>query len=263
MKPSIKEILFESYRFAWRARYEFVTLTLVPVILLAALMTAALANQGIAYVLIVLNLLLTQFFAVAWHRRYLAAQSQPVGLFTVFSWHMRHTHYFLYMIGLAAFFMLGVIILSVMLTILFGEQAQNLMLPGWFFPAMGLWFLYFYYLFARLGLALPALAIEQPASYAMAWRLSKGQVLRLMAVLGAITLIGTVFNLGFTSILSRVADAEVGMLERIVIFVASLFYQIVGFVNWSATVTALSIFYRATTANPGVVPYAHSSPDQE
>ena len=91
-----------------------------------------------------------------------------------------------------------------------------------------------YLLLARLALALPATAVDREVGLKWAWRLSKGNTLRLFVVVGV-----------FPSLLDLVADnyrADPTLVERLLL-------GVVGCVVLAIEITALSLSYRELTKN--------------
>lgn len=163
----------------------------------AAIIFVALPNALTGMLAIFAPLAAYSHFGVNWYRIMLLG---PAGLIRpTLRWDRRHWTFFGY--GLA----LG----SVLLVIYLAVTALLPFLPG-AVVAVALW-----YLAARCSFLFPTLAVAEPYSFALAWRHTKGQGLRLTAALliAAIPLYMTISLIVSLVVLATMGDAFTALME--------------------------------------------------
>lgn len=267
-KLDLGEILGLAFRDSWDGRGDFLALAALPVLMLAIfsgvltvlagpimLPDPALVQSddpaqlpavagGVLIRLVAetgAQFALTALFAVAWHRRYLVPGETPTALHAV-QWEPRKARYLFRLIGI----FLAAIMVSVPAALLggiLGGGNQALVLAvviGVSIPVI-----------CRLTLSLPAVAVDDDASFGRAWALGKGATLQLMGlvilpvaltqiavVLAVQPLIGVMAGFG-------VAASVTGH------FLATLLAGAVGFAGFAVLTTGLSEAYlRLTRQTP-------------
>jgi hypothetical protein len=179
MKLPVVEILVEAFRFPWQHRREFARGLIVP---LSGLVTLLIAGQywqpesfpAFAYAVFgILYLLLFCWLAVGCHRLVLL---KPDARSTDMKWSRRESYFLIWLIGLL--FLRWIV---TMVVVMIGVPLLNLLQPP---GEMGHWFaqaaeLPAWYVFARLSLVFPALALDHRTGLAHAWTLSSGNGIRM------------------------------------------------------------------------------------
>ena len=171
MKLPVAEILAEAFHFPWRHRRDFASGIAVP---LTGLMTLLIAWQycqpddfaALGYgVYVLLYFFLFAWLAVGCHRLVLL---KPDARSTDMKWSRRESRFLVWLIGLTLLLWIVTLllhgVLSAFQSTLSGGSlallAQVAQLPGW-------------YVFARLSLVFPAIALDHRTDFGHAWNLSE------------------------------------------------------------------------------------------
>lgn len=230
-----------AYRFVWFERRDFITLALVPMVILAALETAVepgLSASGEAgrfsipgiIIIILVNVAAGVMFMVAWYRRYLIPRENAT-FYVAYRWRARHGRYLFVSvtIGLLAVFAAA---LPVLFGALFGPLVVLFLLVS--VVVSGL-------VAARLSMLLPSTAVDDLINFNQALELSHRNTWRIFAVfvLSAIPI----------GIAAPAANLILGSLFGVApglpgIFVMSFTNEFFGFVSAALGVTVLSEAYR-------------------
>jgi len=185
-----------------------------------------------------LSLLPYTLFAVAWHRLVILGPAiAPPRL--VPAWRSRHWRflgYSLLLVGLAAPGALAAVLLAGLLMPAQGVASLLLVVLS-----VGL-----AYLFARLSLVLPATALDEPYRLRHAWEHSRGQGLRLLAIL-LLALLPLMFvTLLVGSLLGGlVAPAEAGSPSAAQFILFQLVAAVIGYTATAISLTVISQAFRS------------------
>lgn len=243
----IFEVIRKTFIFLWQNKDSFINLCLPGIIILSILSTVLsliysdssninLDNSNGPIVVtpeIILPILITLpvvvffiiCFSIGWHRFYLIS-NDPCSLKESLLWNKRHTRYlystitiFLLVIMLAMFGLifsfLGPIgiLLTLVLIIIF---------------------------YARFSFVLPAAAIDNQFKFSDSWQITKGNTLKIAAVIFFIWFM----TISATILLGQIVQSIFNQpLSFIGIFVVSFVFRFLSFISLGLVVTALSIIF--------------------
>jgi hypothetical protein len=287
MKLQIREIVFEVFQFLWDTRLDLARMIAAPVFALTILQLILTAlvpirtpeeAQNIAgwqtFALIMGSLLSAAFytmFAVAWHRRCLRPEEQTT-ILTALKWDHRKTLFLFRFIVISIVAAIGVLpVLIVISIILFAVAAafsagsgDGASVPAHVaalsnaFPVIALLIVFAGVMLiqTRLSLLLPATALDQKMTLMEAWAMGRDNTWRLFAIIllsiapamVIVTLVQSgVGAIGFTTGLHSTLTFR---------FVAQLAINFASYIAVAASVSALSMSYRALRQPPsGGMPY--------
>ncbi len=248
-KPPVRTVaigptISEAFAFCWRNRRDLLLLA-APGIIILSLVNAVLSvilprpdavapEEGVtppAADMIPENFLLTVLifsvpalyfwstFAIAWHRRYLAAGEGPTVGETL-RWQAVHTRYMLLSLGLFA--LLGVVAAITSRVAVLGVVLIGL-------------------IYSRLVFVLPAASVDEPASFAGCWRLTEGNTFRILAVMMPVVIVLMMAAIVASAIILPQVTLRPTLLP---LLLGSLLNQAVAFASTAIAVTALSLIYR-------------------
>jgi hypothetical protein len=235
----VPKIVAGAFVIPWWHRRSFTKVLAVPSILLVAVsVSAQVASEeryaDVPYLLAALGLLLIAALVGTWctvhcHRLVLLGPEHALSEGSRHRWTRRETRFLLK--AAAIWFM--VILLA---ALFYGPSLHWLGSVN--MTTQAIWrylcFVPGYLLLARLALVLPATAVDRKVDLQWAWRLSKGNTLRLLVVVGV-----------FPSLLDLVAltyREDPTLVER-------LLFGVIGCVVLAIEITALSLSYRELTRN--------------
>ena len=179
MKLPVADILLDAFRIPWHNRKDFARVLLIPLTGIVVvdfvqyywIAEVEFARPLISTLFLLLNAVLFSWLAVCCHRLVLLGIEGESG---DRKWTRRETHFLLVLTGLY---------ISATLITWLGGMFSSLVLPallgGWFLAFV---YIFAWYLFARVSLILPAIALDHPFNLVRAWRQSAGSGLRLFVI---------------------------------------------------------------------------------
>ena len=233
----------QSFRFVWTERNDFITLALIPIVILAVLGTAigrpedalgvdgsiAFAAVGTTWLFLLLNFAVGVFFGVAWHRRFLVP-GEGVSLASALSWRPRHTRFL--KVSLALIFGPAILILPLAIVLALAGPFGILLLVGLIFGVM--------LLVIRLSIMLPAAAVDTAMTIDECIGMTRGNTWRLVALFLLITFIASVGDSLLRLALTGIFGEVPGIPGR---FVKSFAIEFIAFAAVAVGVSALSSAY--------------------
>lgn len=262
-------VIGESYAFVWNMQKAFWLLCMPPVVILAIL-------SGVAYALVVLfgdsnsayfanplhvdpqkgpeNLGMTIFvwvvflliyaavfimYSVAWHRVYLQP-SLSVSVREAYQWTWRQMRFLLTYIKIALM-MIAIVLIPMTLSGLFGAIGSP---AGAFFAFVSVpAFIGAFWVYARMSILLPAVAVDRPMTIKQAFELTQGNGWRLFWIVLLVTMpvsfVSQIIVFGMSS-LAVGLDVATTLTATLLIGLVSVYF---GFFGIAVLVSALSISY--------------------
>ncbi len=248
-----------AYAFVWRERRQFWQLTLPPLVILAILATLvqwgtvysnvtldgvrsfSVQRSGwvgvLSFVLLILNIWVWLAYSVAWHRSYLL----PAGGYSSVDAYRPHGRQICFLWTACKIFLL--------------------MIPGFFvvpllaaFAATGfllmiLGILAYGYVYGRLLIWLPAVAVDDRLRFGEVWAVSRGNGFRLLAVVLGVTLPLIALSLPALVFAGPLGVAEGATRSLTLGLIGSLIMEFLSFIGLAASISALSIAYGALRPN--------------
>lgn len=241
MKLSVFDIVHEAYEFIWQERRKFWLLAMPGVIglsILATLMEASIINSGLtggdgairgsimvfAFVLFIANLAVVNLYSVAWHRMYLA--SEQFNVRRAYIWAGRQNRFFLVYVKLVLMMIVPVGIAS---------------LAGFAIGFIALFAMM--WLFARLSVLLPAMAVDKPLTMVEGYKLTQNNGWRLFWILACSLMIAALATMPVNWLILHVIGGTgiAGTLTgSLLLNLVQLFFAFLGI---AVGVSALSIAY--------------------
>jgi len=275
MKLMIRETVFEVFHFLWANRLDLVRMIAAPVLALAIL-HVALANVFKGYapeqeggismlqflaliVAVALPAVFYVMFAVAWHRRCLRPEEQTT-ILAALKWDRRKTRFLLRFILISVISVIAALPVLVISSIIGGTGGLGMGASGagsattatLIFQVVKMLTIFAVMLVqVRLSLLLPATALDQKLTLAEAWSIGQGNSWRLLGVLLLSVAPAMVIVLLVGSAVGAISQATGlgGMLTYR--FVAQLAVDFASYIVVAASVSALSMSYRALRQRPG------------
>ena len=275
MQLSIRDIVFEVFRFLWENRLDLLRMMAAPVLALSIFgigLSALLASgtpeaEGASpsglhvlglFLAVALPTIFYVMFAVAWHRRCLRSEEQTT-ILSALRWDRRKTLF------LGRFFVIALITLALALPpavitmIVGGGTAAGLAKSGVGGPSTGLLFLQLgktviavvvLLLQVRLAIWLPAAALDHKLTLMEAWVMGRRNSWRMVAIL--------ILSIAPAMLAAVLVSSAVGLFAQATglagtltfRFVASLAFNFVYYIVIAASVSALSISYRELRRKP-------------
>ena len=244
-----------AYSFVWRERRQFWQLTLPPLVILAILsalvqwgtVTSNLTVDGInsftvqrsgwvgvlSFALLLLNIWVWLAYSIAWHRSYLLPGGgySPVDAYQLHGRQVRFlwTAFKIFLLMIPGLFVLPLIAA-------FAAAGVALMLFG---------ILTYGYVYGRLLIWLPAVAVDDRLTFREAWAVSEGNGFRLLGVVVGVTLPLIFLSLP-ALILVGPMDIVDGIPKSLTLWLlGSLIMEFFSFIGLAANISALSIAYGA------------------
>jgi hypothetical protein len=275
MKLSIRNVVFEVFRFLWENRRDLLYMVAAPVLALSIagiLLSALFGTEAPAdpktpdagrvaanLVSFTLQTLFYVMFAVAWHRRCLRSEEQTT-ILSALKWDRRKTLF------LSRFFVVTLIVIAMSLppmlviVIVGGSASMGLAAGGVGGSGTGplvvelvkaIAVIFILLLQTRLALWLPAAALDQKLTLMEAWVIGRGNSWRLVAIL--------LLSVAPIMLLAILVGAAVGAIAQMsglagtltFRFGAALALFFVYYLVIAASVSALSISYRELRRTPG------------
>ncbi len=244
-----------AYAFVWRERRQFWELTLPPLIILAIL--SALVHWGtvassvtvdgvksltvqrsgwvgaLSFVLLLINIWVWLAYSVAWHRSYIL----PGGAYSPVDAYRPHGRQVRFLWATVKIFLLmipGLVVFPLFAA--FTAAGVAILLLG---------ILAYGYVYGRLLIWLPAVAVDDQLTFGEAWAVSDGNGFRLLGIVVGVTL--PIILLSFPVIilvgpLGAVDDAAKSLTMGLL---TSLIIEFFSFIGLAASISALSISYGA------------------
>ena len=280
MKLSIRNVVFEVFRFLWENRRDLLYMVAAPVLALSIagiLLSAVLGTDAPAdpktpdpgrvaanLISFTLQTLFYVMFAVAWHRRCLRSEEQTT-ILSALKWDRRKTLF------LGRFFVVTLIVIALSLPpmlvvmIVGGGASMGLAAGGVGGAGTGplvvelvkaVAVILILLLQTRLALWLPAAALDHKMTLMEAWVIGRGNSWRLVAILLLSVAPIMVLALLVGAAVSAVAQMS-GLAATLTFrFVAALALIFVYYIVIAASVSALSISYRELRRKPSTgMPY--------
>jgi len=250
---SIIDTVKAAYSFVWQERQQFWQLTLPPLVILAIL--SALVQWGtittsetvdgvrsfsvqrsgwvgtLSFIMFVLNIWIWLSYGVAWHRSYLT----PGGALSPAEAYWPHTRQVRFLWTAVKIFLLmipGIFIFP--LFVAFSTAGIVLVFLG---------ILAYGYIYGRLLLWLPAVAVDDHLSFKEVWQLSEGNGMRLLGIIVVVTIPLILLSLPALLLvgpLSIFAEAGNSLTARLI---SNLIFEFLSFIGLAASISALSIAY--------------------
>jgi hypothetical protein len=232
----------QAFRFVWAERNDFMTFALVPILVLAIVVTAvsgaipddpsALGVRGSAGLALfaMVNVVALTYFGVAWHRRYLVPQERATAR-DALRWQPRHWRFLWITIVLSIGSGLAIILGSVPTLALSPAGTALGTLAVLIGVALAA---------ARWLVLLPAATIDDFMTFRAGWALGRGNSWRLLNLLILATLPVFVADVGIRALLSLVFGEAPGLLGR---FVGAFVFEMAGFAGAAIGISALSSAY--------------------
>ena len=244
-----------AYAFVWRERQQFWQLTLPPLVILAIL--SALVQWGtvsssvtvdgvksfslqrsgwvgvLSFVLLLLNIWIWITYSVAWHRSYLLPGGgySPVDAYRLHGRQLR----FLW----TAFKIFLLMIPGLVVFPLFAAFAA----AGIAVVFLGI--LTYAYVYGRLLIWLPAVAVDDRLTFGEAWAASEGNGFRLLGVVVGVSLPLIVLSLPALILVGPLGVADGAAKSLTMALLGSLIMEFFSFIGLAVSISALSIAYRA------------------
>jgi hypothetical protein len=274
MKLMIRETVFEVLHFLWTNRLDLIRMIAAPVLALAILHVALSSvfkdyatsqESGISvlqfFALVVAIALPTVFyvmFAVAWHRRCLRPEEQTT-ILAALKWDRRKTQFLLRFILISVISVVAALPVLIVSSIVGGAGGLGMGASGAGGPTTATLIVQLVKLvtiFAvmlvqvRLSLLLPATALDQKLTLLEAWAIGQGNSWRLLAVLLLSVAPAMVIVLLVGSAIGAISHATGlgGLLTYR--FIAQLALDFASYIVVAASVSALSMSYRALRQRP-------------
>ena len=232
----------QAFRFVWAERNDFMTFALVPILVLAIVVTAvsgaipddpsALGVRGSAGLALfaMVNVVALTYFGVAWHRRYLVPQERATAR-DALRWQPRHWRFLWITIVLSIGSGFAIILGSVPTLALSPAGTALGTLAVLIGVALAA---------ARWLVLLPAATIDDFMTFRAGWALGRGNSWRLLNLLILATLPVFVADVGIRALLSLVFGEAPGLLGR---FVGAFVFEMAGFAGAAIGISALSSAY--------------------
>ncbi len=248
----------EAYAFVWRERQQFWQLTLPPLVILAILsalvqwgtVTSGVTLDGVksftvqrtgwvgalSFVLLVLNIWVWLAYSVAWHRSYLLPGwgCSPLDAYRL---HGRQVRFLWTAIKIFILMIPGLLVFPLFAA--FAVVGIALLLFG---------ILIYGYVYGRLLIWLPAVAVDDRLTFGEAWAVSKGNGFRLLGVVLGVFLPLILLSLPALIMLGPLGVAAGATKSLTLGLVGSLIIEFFSFIGLAASISALSIAYGALSA---------------
>ncbi len=247
------DIVKAAYAFVWQERRQFWQLTLPPLVILAILsalvqwgtVTTSEAVDGVrsfsvhrsdwvvtlSFIMFVLNFWIWLSYSVAWHRSYL----MPGGALSpadAYRPGFRQIRFFWTAVKILLLMIPGIFIFPLFAA--FAAAGVALVLLG---------ILAYGYIYGRLLLWLPAVALDDQLTFKEVWALSEGNGMRLLGIVVGTTLplillsLPALLLVGPLSIFAEAGNSlTAGLLSN-------LAFELLSFIGLAASISALSIAY--------------------
>lgn len=232
----------QAFRFVWAERNDFMTFALVPILVLAIVVTAisgaipddpsALGARGSAgfALFAIVNLVALTYFGVAWHRRYLVPQERATAR-DALRWQPRHWRFLWITIVLSIGSGFAIILGSVLTLVLSPTGVALGTLAVFIGVALAA---------ARLLVLLPAATVDDFMTFRAGWALGRGNSWRLLFLVILAALPVLVADGGIRALLLLVFGDAPGLLGR---FVEAFVVEVAGFAGAAIGISALSSAY--------------------
>ena len=244
-----------AYAFVWQERRQFWRLTLPPLVILAIL--TALVQWGtvsfdvtwdgvrsfsvqrsgwvsvLSFVLLMLNIWVWLAYSVAWHRSYLLPAE---GCSTVDAYrpHGRQIRFLWTACKIFLLMIPGLFVVPILVA--FAATGVVLMLLG---------ILAYGYVYGRLLIWLPAVAVDDRLTFWEAWAVSGGNGFRLLGVVLGVTLPLIALSLPTLVLVGPLGGVDGATKSLTLGLVGSLIMEFLSFIGLAASISALSIAYGA------------------
>jgi hypothetical protein len=185
MKLPVSEIMLDAFRLPWNRRKEFARALLIPLIGLLAVDLIShyywsgpnvRPNMLWVWLLLLVRAVLYTWLAVRCHRLVLLGAKIDVA----HNWSIRENRFLLALIALYVMLMVfSMLVAGIIIPLLSQDFLKELMESKWWLVLISVpaW-----YVFARLSLVFPAIAVDRPFGITGAWNLSAGNGWRLFVV---------------------------------------------------------------------------------
>ena len=251
----IFDVIRKTFFFVWQNKDAFINLCLPAVVLLSVVSTVLsqiypdssrislnstdgqiIVTPEIILPIIISLPLVTFFiicFSIGWHRYFLVPNDR-CSLKESFLWKKRHTKYL--------YSTITIFLLVVMLAV-FGIALSAL-------GALGILLTLFLILvfYSRFAFVLPVAAIDNQFNFSDSWRLTKGNTLKISAVIFFIWFFTISFTIFFGQIVQSLFNQPLSFLG---VFVISFLFRFLSFISIGLIITALSIIYSNLNVNSG------------
>jgi len=275
MKLPIMDTVFEVFHFLWDNRLDLFRMLAAPVFALSILhMVLAAVFKGytasetggisaVQFLALVVGIALPMafyvMFAVAWHRRCLRPEEQTT-ILTALKWDRRKTLFLFRFILISVVSFIGALPVLIISGIIGMTGAGGMAVSGVGGPGTAVFMMQALKLIlivvallvqVRLSLLLPATALDQRLTLMEAWVISRGNSWRLLAVLLLSIAPAMVIVVLVASAISAIAQAT-GLGGTLTFqFIIRLAFNFAYYIVIAASVSALSMSYRALRRPPG------------
>ena len=244
-----------AYAFVWRERRQFWQLTLPPLVILAILtalvqwgtVSSSVTLDGVrsfsvqrsgwvgvlSFVLLILNIWVWLAYSVAWHRTYLLP-ADDYSTVDAFRPHGRQIRFLWTACKIFLLMIPGLFVVP--LLVAFAATGVVLMLFG---------ILAYGYVYGRLLIWLPAVAVDDRLTFWEAWAVSGGNGFRLLGVVLGVTLPLIALSLPTLVLVGPLGGVDGATKSLTLGLVGGLIIEFLSFVGMAASVSALSIAYGA------------------